>query len=173
MSNKKNPRQAWAQVVAQAWTDTTFKRNLTANPRQTLEECGLELPADVKIKLVENSSKKQFLHIPLKSEDVLSETELKKAAAACYGLTNTESKKWAQLLSQLWSDKKLLANFRAHPEKVLQEHDISLPKGIQYEVVEDTENAMYFVLPAKPNQKMSETDLRKLAAAASTIWHCP
>jgi nitrile hydratase alpha subunit len=45
--------ETWRQIVAKAWQDTGFKKRLLAEPEAVVKEHGLEVPAGVKLRLVE------------------------------------------------------------------------------------------------------------------------
>jgi len=62
-------------IIAKAWSDTDFKAGLLANPAETLQAEGIEFPAGVKVKAVENTSEQFYLVIPQKPDD-LSEEQL-------------------------------------------------------------------------------------------------
>ena len=50
-----NIRSAWPQVVGQAWADEEFRRRLLENPRRVLDELGVEIPADHRVELLEDT----------------------------------------------------------------------------------------------------------------------
>jgi hypothetical protein len=74
----------WSQVVGQAWADETFKQRLFANPAATLKEYGLDMPASVRILVLENPdtvppNNADVVHLvlpPKPSAQDLSEEEL-------------------------------------------------------------------------------------------------
>jgi hypothetical protein len=55
---------AYAKVVAQAWIDPAFKEKLLAEPAIVLAAAGVAVPADVTVKLVENTDKLVHLVLP-------------------------------------------------------------------------------------------------------------
>jgi hypothetical protein len=71
----------WSQLVAKAWADPAFKAKLIANPAAVLKENGLQVPAGITIKVVENTDKVLHLTLPLPpAPEELSEEELHRAA---------------------------------------------------------------------------------------------
>lgn len=56
----------WGQIVAKAWQDESFKQRLLANPAAVLSEQGLEAPAGVQLRVLENTDKIVHLTIPAK-----------------------------------------------------------------------------------------------------------
>jgi len=63
------------QIIARAWSDADFKARLLADPAGTLRAAGIEVPAGVKVKAVENTDEQFYLVIPQKPEE-LSEEQL-------------------------------------------------------------------------------------------------
>jgi hypothetical protein len=57
-------QKAWGKVVARAWSDELFKKRLFADPKTVLKEHGLEMPADVNVKVMEDSGKTVHLILP-------------------------------------------------------------------------------------------------------------
>jgi Nitrile hydratase, alpha chain len=55
---------AYSKVVAKAWSDPAFKSKLMADPKAALSDAGVKVPADLTIKVVENTSKVFHLVIP-------------------------------------------------------------------------------------------------------------
>ena len=68
-----------SQLIAKCWADEGFKRKLLADPAATLKMEGLELPAGLSIKALENTDKVFHLVIPAKRTD-LSDEDLDKVA---------------------------------------------------------------------------------------------
>ncbi|HEV2438727.1 MAG TPA: NHLP leader peptide family RiPP precursor [bacterium] len=88
----KDPRQAeWvkkmAQLVAKAWSDPGFKKQLLSNPKQVLAANGIDVPAGMDVRLVENSETVMHVVLPAKPAGDLSVEQLHQVAAA--GLCNT------------------------------------------------------------------------------------
>jgi hypothetical protein len=82
--NKEQQGKKMGQIIAKCWADEGFKRKLLADPAATLKAEGVDLPAGLSIKAVENTDKVFHLVIPAKpagSAD-LSDAELDKVAAA-------------------------------------------------------------------------------------------
>jgi hypothetical protein len=71
----------WSQLVARAWADPAFKAKLIADPAAVLKENGIQVPAGITIKVVENTPKVLHLTLPLPpAPEELSEEELHRAA---------------------------------------------------------------------------------------------
>ena len=70
-------RADYAKVVAKAWSDSDFKTKLLANPAAALAEVGVEVPAGITLKAVENTTNTLYLVIPPPpANDELSEEAL-------------------------------------------------------------------------------------------------
>jgi hypothetical protein len=77
--NKEQQGKMIGQVIAKCWTDEGFKRKLLADPAATLKAEGVELPAGMSVKALENTDKVFHLVIPAKPADLskdLSDEEL-------------------------------------------------------------------------------------------------
>jgi hypothetical protein len=67
----------WGQITAKAWTDANFKKRLLSDPVAVLKDYGVDLPPDVKIKVVEDTDTLHYLSLPPKPSDKeLSEEDL-------------------------------------------------------------------------------------------------
>jgi hypothetical protein len=84
--NKEEQGKKMSQLIARCWVDEGFKQKLLADPAATLKAEGVELPAGLSIKALENTDKVFHLVIPAKSTD-LSDVDLDKAAG---GMTKQE-----------------------------------------------------------------------------------
>jgi len=63
----------WSHVVAQVWADEKLKSRLLDNPAAVLRENGIEVPAGVEIRVVENTDIVHYLVLPPKPLDSASE----------------------------------------------------------------------------------------------------
>ena len=71
----------WGQIVAKAWQDEAFKKRLLAEPASVLKELGVAVPADMTVKVIENTPKTCYLTLPVKpSTDQLSAEDLERVA---------------------------------------------------------------------------------------------
>ena len=57
------PSERYGQIVAEAWADPAFKRRLLADPAAVLRERGIELPAGMQVRVVEDTD--QFTNLVL------------------------------------------------------------------------------------------------------------
>ena len=76
--------RAYAEATRKAWSDPAFRAKLLADPRATLLAEGVQVPADVTIKVVENTGDVIHLVLPARPSDALSDEAL---AAISAGLS--------------------------------------------------------------------------------------
>jgi len=78
------------QIIAKAWADAGFKQKLMADPAATLKAEGMDMPANLTFKVVENTDKEFYLVLPARPTE-LSDDDLDKVAG---GMTDKEF--WGQ-----------------------------------------------------------------------------
>ena len=77
--NQEERARKTSQIIAKSWADDGFKGRLLSNPMDTLKAEGVEIPAGVTVKVLENTSNVVHLVLPAKPTD-LSDEELDKVA---------------------------------------------------------------------------------------------
>lgn len=71
----------WDQIVTKAWQDDKLKNRLLAEPAAVFQEFGLEVPAGVQLRVVENTDQVVYLTLPAKPQDgELTEEDLENVA---------------------------------------------------------------------------------------------
>jgi hypothetical protein len=67
-------QQDWAklygQLMVKAWQDETFKQRLLGDPKATLAEHGIPVPAGHEVRVLENSPQVTHLVLPPKPDEV-------------------------------------------------------------------------------------------------------
>ena len=58
------------QIIAKCWADEHFKQRLLSNPAETLKQEGMEVPAGVMVKVLENTAQVINLVIPQRPTDL-------------------------------------------------------------------------------------------------------
>jgi len=81
-------------------------------------------------------------------------------------------KEYAQIIARAWADEGFKARLLREPAKVLRESGISVPDDVEVRVVENTGNVIHFVLPARPDEELSEEQLGNVSAAAWCFTAC-
>jgi Nitrile hydratase, alpha chain len=71
--NQEEQGKKMSQLIAKCWADEGFKRKLLADPSATLKAEGMELPAGLSYKALENTDKVVHLVIPAKPTDLSDE----------------------------------------------------------------------------------------------------
>jgi Nitrile hydratase, alpha chain len=77
----------WSQVVARAWSDGKFKEGLLQDPPTALKEFGIDVPAGVEIRVVENTDKVRYVTLPAKPAVDVTELGEKELDAVAAGFT--------------------------------------------------------------------------------------
>jgi hypothetical protein len=75
-------KEAWPKIVAKAWSDPEFKKQLLKNPAEALRSFGIEVPKNKKLVIQENKEDTIYLTLPEKPAGELTEEKLKSIAAA-------------------------------------------------------------------------------------------
>ena len=70
--------QKWGQVVAQAWSDDSYKQRLLADPAAVMAEQGLTPPSK-QLRIVEDTADTVHVVLPAKPDE-LSDEDLDQAA---------------------------------------------------------------------------------------------
>lgn len=80
-----------AQIIKKAKSDKNFKKALVDNPKETLKtQLGVQVPAEVEFKVVEESAKVVYLVLPVDPEE-LNEKQLDSVAGGDRFRTNSET----------------------------------------------------------------------------------
>jgi nitrile hydratase len=86
------------------------------------------------------------------------------------------------LVTRTWEDTAFKQRLLGNPRAVLQEYALSVPNSQTVQVLEDTADTMYLVLPTKPSGHFSDEELarlagqqpeptRKVGQVLITAWH--
>ncbi len=60
----KNNKEKMNQIIAKALADETFKTELKKHPREVLAKHGIQVPANVKLEILENTDSLKYLILP-------------------------------------------------------------------------------------------------------------
>lgn len=71
-----NWQKQWGLLVAKAWSDDDLKQRLIADPAAVLEEFGIEPPAGIELRVVEDTDDVMHLVLPASPSDDLIDEEL-------------------------------------------------------------------------------------------------
>jgi len=70
----------YGQIVAKTWADPAFKQRLFSDPASVLKEYGIDVPAGVEVRPVENSESMVYLPLPPQPEAEISDEQLEQVA---------------------------------------------------------------------------------------------
>ena len=73
MPDTPNWQQQWGQVVAQAWTDRSYKQRLLSDPAEVMREGGLTPPADKQVRVLEDTADTVHVVLPAKTPEFTDE----------------------------------------------------------------------------------------------------
>lgn len=71
------------QIIKKAQSDSDFKKALLDNPKETLGQLGAQFPAELEVKVVEESAKVVYLVLPA-NPDELTDEQMDAAAGGCF-----------------------------------------------------------------------------------------
>jgi hypothetical protein len=87
-----------------------------------------------------------------------------------------QARKYGQVVAKAWADEAFKQRLLAEPATVLREQGIELPDGLEVQVVENTEQRAYLVLPKPPQGELSVTELDQASGGtcgcACTCQNC-
>ncbi len=74
------------KIIARAWQDESFKQELLSNPKVVLEKEGINLPASMELRVVEETPTTFYLVLPVNPDqkEELSDKELESVAGGIY-----------------------------------------------------------------------------------------
>ncbi len=137
-----------AEVVDRAVTDPAFRQQLLSAPAATLRSAGIEVPAGLEVRVVENTHGLSYLVLPTRPEG-FSGDELKQPGPPSGAASSTAEKlhAHARLVVDTWSDGNLKARLLKDPAAVLAERGIPMPAATELRVVEASDRVVYLTLP--------------------------
>jgi hypothetical protein len=68
--------KSYAQIMAKAWTDPTFKQRLLEQPAAVLEEHGIPVSPGIEIRAVESTAERVYITVPAPPPEDISEEDL-------------------------------------------------------------------------------------------------
>ena len=76
----------WSQLTALAWADDKLRQRLITTPGAVLKEHGIEIPAGMEVRVVENTDKVHYLVLPAKPAGDVAELTSSQLAAVAGGV---------------------------------------------------------------------------------------
>ena len=75
---------------------------------------------------------------------------------------------YAKFVAKVWLDESFRQRVLSDPATVLRESGFSVPEGKEVKIIEvDMVNYVYFILPAKPDEPLSDIDFEQAAIERS------
>src|SRR5579871_4736527 len=78
-----------------------------------------------------------------------------------------EHQKWMQVLAKAWSDETFKERLLRDAASALKEFGIKPPAGVEFRVVENTDNVTYITLPPRPSATASKGPEQELGSVAA------
>jgi hypothetical protein len=88
----------WGKIVAQAWSDGSFKQRLLADPAGVLKERGFDVDDEITVKVVENSAQTVHLILPERPAE-LSDAELSQVAGGVTPIQLPKPVPWFSMIA--------------------------------------------------------------------------
>jgi len=151
--------ETMGRIIARAWSDSAFKDLLLADPKTALAELDWNLPTGKSVSAVENTL--TLTHLVLTAPRY-TETKSVYSDIKDFG----ESYRDPRLFPLNWGshDPVFTARFKADPKTALRYMGVDVPDEITIEVVENSTNKIYLVLPPCPTESELSKDVLKLLA---------
>ena len=150
-SEKISPADG-AKVVARAWSDRNFKRDLMRNPKLALSEMGYNVGApEPNLAVVEQTEK--IHHVVVCT------------LCSCYPRSLLgPPPEWYKSLEYR-------SRVVINPREVLEEFGTKIDDGIEIKVLDSTADLRYFVLPKRPEgtENYKEAELAELVSRDSMV----
>lgn len=84
---------------------------------------------------------------------------------------NEASNTFAKVIAKAWGDDSFHAQLLSDPNTALAGEGINAPAGKKFAIVEDTDDVLHVVLPARPSE-LSDDELDSVAGGMSYIPPC-
>ncbi|MDD2707063.1 MAG: NHLP leader peptide family RiPP precursor [Verrucomicrobiae bacterium] len=137
------------EIIAKAWQDEAFRKDLIANPKKILTTAGIKLPEDAKIHVVRDTFLERnavLSNKPLPKEQELNELPV---PANLYQV-------YAHIYTRCQKDADFRKKFKTNPVAVIESLGITVPNGLKINVLEANEKEGYFVIPLSPATRISD-----------------
>lgn len=81
---------------------------------------------------------------------------------------------WGKIVARAWADGAFRQRLVADPAAVLKEHGLSVPEGVRFKVLEDTDQLIHLTLPVKPcSDELSDSELTQVVGGLSSFYLPP
>src|SRR3954468_23059845 len=80
--------------------------------------------------------------------------------------------RYDQIVAKAWADQSLRQRLLDEPGAVFEQEGIDIPAGVNVQVIENTKENWYFILPGKPENLEGELSDEQLAGVAGGAVAC-
>ena len=151
-------RMKIGQIIAKIWEDPAFKKKFIEKPKTVLADYGIDVPADKKVNILENTATQSYFMLP----------EVREQMQNTFDTTPTDQlEAYQSIIAKAWKDPEYKAKLLADPEAVLTEAGIDT-HGTKVSVVEEHTGQTYILLPIPPKALTDE----QLDSVAGGGWVC-
>ena len=136
------PQPDLQYVIERAWQDSIFKQNLLSEPQSTLAQIGIIADENQEIKVKEETDFQRYILLEEQITEGKEETDPLSALKAKARLDNTFKQKLIQ-----------------SPKQTIEEElGLTLPSWVEVEVLEETPNVSYLIIPHLPSEEEVESE---------------
>ena len=148
------PQPDLQYVIERAWQDSIFKQNLLSEPQSTLAQIGIIADENQEIKVKEETDFQRYILLEEQITEGKEETDPLSALKAKARLDNTFKQKLIQ-----------------SPKQTIEEElGLTLPSWVEVEVLEETPNVSYLIIPHLPSEEEVESEEMMAVAGGWRRW---
>ncbi|NEO57731.1 MAG: NHLP leader peptide family natural product precursor [Okeania sp. SIO3B5] len=137
------PQPDMQYVIERAWQDPIFKQNLLSEPKSTLAQIGIIADENQEIKVKEETDFQRY---------ILLEDEMKTQEGE-------ENDPLSALKVKASQDNTFKQKLIQSPKQTIEEElGFTLPSWVEVEVLEETSNTSYFIIPHLPSEEEVESE---------------
>lgn len=150
------------QIVARASADPAFRADLVKNPKAVFERAGVNLPANVSVKVFANDAKTFHAVLPLPENTKIIDAIRKANPVA------------AKVYEKAWKDAAFKGRLMSQPRQAFVEATgVTPPAGMNLVAHEDTAQVLNVVIPYAPKGgELSDADLEQVAGGKGSVDRC-
>ena len=148
------PQPDLQYVIERAWQDSIFKQNLLSEPQSTLAQIGIIADENQEIKVKEETDFQRYILLEEEITEGKEETDPLSALKVKASLDNTFKQKLIQ-----------------SPKQTIEEElGLTLPSWVELEVLEETPNVSYLIIPHLPSEEEVESEEMMAVAGGWRRW---
>ncbi|GGA44097.1 NHLP leader peptide family RiPP precursor [Okeania sp. KiyG1] len=137
------PQPDMQYVIERSWQDPIFKQNLLSEPKSTLAQIGIVADENQEIQVKEETDFQRYILL----EDEMNTQE------------GEESDPLSALKVKASQDNTFKQKLIQSPKQTIEEElGFTLPSWVEVEVLEETSNTSYFIIPHLPSEEEVESE---------------